>query len=198
MRYLTVSRIYRRSSRHAEQTKIGKSLSKGGFEEAIYETPTSSGMIPALAEGRCPTRVVAVVQFALRHATVGSYPPLLTFLNIYLLGGSGTNMLPISHTLLRTNKTPNTFPEGFRTVVCGHGITTSGKPRIRSVSSRKMEGLEGDNESAEGSPRALMGFSFSPTRFPTLNRCLIIWVVPGSLCGNSIIYRRRCSPSLPE
>ena len=70
------------SSRHAELVKIGESLSSWQDvvikEKAIYETLNlfgyDSGRKTLLAEGWCPTRDIATIQLALRHATVSFYP----------------------------------------------------------------------------------------------------------------------------
>ena len=72
------------SNRHAELEKIGESLSSWQDvvmkEKAIYEILNlfgyDSGRKTLLAEGWCPTRDIAVIQLALRQATV-SLPPLL-------------------------------------------------------------------------------------------------------------------------
>lgn len=73
------------SSRRAELVKIGESLSSWQDvvlkEKAIYETLNlfgyDSGAKTLLAEGWCPTRDIADIQRALRHATVSLYPPYL-------------------------------------------------------------------------------------------------------------------------
>ena len=70
------------SSRHAELVKIGESLSSWQDvvikEKAIYETLNlfgyDSGLKTLLAEGWCPTRDIAVIQLALRQATVSLWP----------------------------------------------------------------------------------------------------------------------------
>jgi V-type H+-transporting ATPase subunit a len=72
------------SSRHAELAKIGESLSSWQDvvikEKAINETLNlfgyDSGRKTLLAEGWCPTRDIAVIQLALRHATVSLHPTL--------------------------------------------------------------------------------------------------------------------------
>lgn len=69
------------SSRHAELVKIGESLSSWQDvvikEKAIYETLNffgyDSGRKTLLAEGWCPTRDIAVIQLALRQATVSLF-----------------------------------------------------------------------------------------------------------------------------
>lgn len=71
------------SNRHTELVKIGESLSSWQDvvikEKAIYETLNlfgyDSGRKTLLAEGWCPTRDIAVIQLALRQATVSLSPP---------------------------------------------------------------------------------------------------------------------------
>jgi len=83
------------ASRHAELVKIGESLSSWQDvvikEKAIYETLNffgyDSGRKTLLAEGWCPTRDIANIQTALRHATVSFYPVLSHHILIRLLGG---------------------------------------------------------------------------------------------------------------
>ena len=70
------------SSRLAELVKIGESLSSWQDvvlkEKAIYETLNffgyDSGRKTLIAEGWCPTRDIAMIQLALRHATVSLCP----------------------------------------------------------------------------------------------------------------------------
>lgn len=84
------------SSRRAELVKIGESLSSWEDvvikEKAIYEILNlfkyDSGKKMLLAEGWCPTRDIAEIQLALRHATVGFYPPSPDhFVTLRFLGG---------------------------------------------------------------------------------------------------------------
>jgi len=109
------------SSRRTELLQIGESLASWQDvvvkEKATYETLNlfgyDTGRKTLLAEGWCPTRDIATIQLALRHATEES----------------GTNMPPILHEL-RTNKTPptfnrtNKFTEGFQTIMDSYGIAT--------------------------------------------------------------------------
>jgi len=126
------------SSRHAELVKIGESLSSWQDvvikEKAIYETLNlfgyDSGRKTLLAEGWCPTRDIATIQLALRHATVSFYPSSPSHLLIFVFQEeSGTNMPPILREL-PTNKTPptyhrtNKFTEGFQAIMDSYGIAT--------------------------------------------------------------------------
>jgi V-type H+-transporting ATPase subunit a len=78
------------SSRHTELEKIGESLSSWQDvvikEKAIYEILNlfgyDSGRKTLLAEGWCPTRDIAVIQLALRQATVSLFPPVCPHLLI--------------------------------------------------------------------------------------------------------------------
>ena len=77
------------STRRAELVKIGESLLSWEDlvrkEKAIYETLNlfnyDAGRKTLIAEGWCPTRDIAMIQFALRHATVsiflGSWCPVV-------------------------------------------------------------------------------------------------------------------------
>ncbi|TBU22938.1 H+-ATPase subunit [Dichomitus squalens] len=109
------------ANRRAELQTIGESLASWqdvvAKEKLIYETLNLLNYDvrrkTLIAEGWCPTRDIAQIQLALRHATEES----------------GTNVPPILHEL-RTNRTPptfnrtNKFTEGFQTIMDAYGIAT--------------------------------------------------------------------------
>ncbi|OCH90662.1 H+-ATPase subunit [Obba rivulosa] len=109
------------ANRRAELVTIGENLASWQDvvkkEKAIYETLNllnyDMRRKTLIAEGWVPTRDIAMIQIALRHATEES----------------GTNVPPILHEL-RTSKTPptfhrtNKFTEGFQTIMDAYGIAT--------------------------------------------------------------------------
>ncbi|KAF8894807.1 V-type ATPase, V0 complex, 116kDa subunit family [Infundibulicybe gibba] len=106
------------SSRRSELVKVGESLRSWQDvvrkEKLIYETLNYFNYDvrrkTLIAEGWVPTRDIATIQLALRHATEES----------------GTSVPPILHEL-RTNKVPptfhrtNKFTEGFQTIMDSYG-----------------------------------------------------------------------------
>ncbi|KAI0700544.1 H+-ATPase subunit [Cerioporus squamosus] len=109
------------TNRRTELMTIAESLASWqdvvAKEKLIYETLNLLNYDvrrkTLIAEGWCPTRDIAQIQLALRHATEES----------------GTNVPPILHEL-RTNRTPptfirtNKFTEGFQTIMDAYGIAT--------------------------------------------------------------------------
>ncbi|EKM56054.1 uncharacterized protein PHACADRAFT_257099 [Phanerochaete carnosa HHB-10118-sp] len=109
------------NNRRMELVTVGESLASWQDvvrkEKMIYETLNLLNYDvrrkTLIAEGWCPTRDIAMIQVALRHATEES----------------GTNVPPILHEL-KTNKKPptfqrtNKFTEAFQTIMDSYGIAT--------------------------------------------------------------------------
>lgn len=125
-------------NRRIELNAIGDSVSKWEDvvrkEKIIYETLNlfnyDTRRKTLLAEGWVPTRDIAKIQNALRHATVSCPLHSHTHTHSFVIQEeSGTNVPPILHEL-RTHKKPptfirtNKFTEGFQAIMDSYGTAT--------------------------------------------------------------------------